>query len=86
MIRPLRWLLGVRMFVKPDRLHGINPMDHDLNPMEEDGEISRKINVSSSIIMSWWDDNLKHNIEDGGVMYKYDLPLENKAIEFKHLL
>ena len=29
---------------------------------------------------------LKHNEEYGGVIYKYDLPVENKPIEFKSQL
>jgi hypothetical protein len=28
---------------------------------------------------------LKHKVEENGVIYKYDLPLENKEIEFAHL-
>jgi len=29
------------------------------------------------------DNQLRHNLDVGGVLYKYDLPLENKPIEFK---
>lgn len=32
------------------------------------------------------DDMLKHNIEYGGILYKYDLPIENQPIMFKSML
>lgn len=32
------------------------------------------------------DDMLKHNIEHGGILYKYDLPIENQPISFKSML
>lgn len=29
------------------------------------------------------DDQLRHNIDVAGILYKYDLPMENQAISFK---
>lgn len=30
------------------------------------------------------DDMLRHNEEHGGVLYKYDLPIENRPVEFRN--
>lgn len=32
------------------------------------------------------DDMLKHNVEHAGILYKYDLPIENRPIIFKSSL
>lgn len=41
---------------------------------------------STIVVAKKPDDMLKHNEEHGGTLYKYDLPVENKPIEFKSQL
>jgi hypothetical protein len=38
---------------------------------------------STTLVAKQKDSELKHNEEHGGMLYKYDLPIENSPILFK---
>lgn len=42
----------------------------------------RKNIIDSSIGIERENQELKHNIEENGMLFKYDLPIENRPIEF----
>lgn len=61
--------------------------DDDFLPDFEQKEFTHQQKLESSIIVTNKPDSmLKHNEEYGGVIYKYDLPVENKPILFKSQL
>ena len=54
-------------------------------PDQEDLEMQLRAELDSSVtIANKSDDQLKHNEDVGGMIYKYDLPVENLAISFKN--
>lgn len=61
--------------------------DDEFLPDVESKEIEHQIKMDSTIVVTKKpDDMLRHNEEHGGTLYKYDLPVENKPIEFKSQL
>lgn len=61
--------------------------DDEFLPDVESKEIEHQIKMDSTIVVTKKpDDMLRHNEENGGTLYKYDLPVENKPIEFKSQL
>lgn len=52
--------------------------DDDFLPEFEQKEIEHQMKVESSLeVRKPPDENLKHLEEHGGILYKYDLPIEN---------
>ena len=61
--------------------------DDEFLPDLEEKEIAHSQKIESTMIVTKKPDSmLKHNEEHGGVIYKYDLPIENKPITFKSQL
>ena len=61
--------------------------DDEFLPDFEQKEIDHKRKLESQIVVTKKPDSmLRHGEDVGGVPYKYDLPMENKAIEFKSQL
>ena len=59
--------------------------DDEFLPDREDLEIQLREQMDASItIASKSDDRLRHNEDVGGMIYKYDLPVENLPITFKN--
>ena len=62
-------------------------MDDEFLPDLEKREIDHQKKLESSLTVDKKpDDMLKHMQEYGGVLYKYDLPVENKPIIFRSSL
>ena len=58
--------------------------DDEFLPEREDLELKILSEMDSSLTISTKkDDQLRHNTEVGGTIYKYDLPVENVPISFK---
>ena len=58
--------------------------DDDFLPEFEEKELAHQQKLDSSIVVTKRpDDMLKHNEEYGGIIYKYDLPVENRPIELR---
>jgi hypothetical protein len=61
--------------------------DDEFLPDREMKEIEQQRMMDSSIKVNKKPDSmLKHQEEHGGEIYKYDLPVENKPIQFKYQL
>ena len=64
-----------------------NLRDDEFLPEFEEKEIKHQRKLESSITVAKKPDNmLKHQEEYGGILYKYDLPVENRPIQFKSAL
>ena len=58
--------------------------DDEFLPEFEEKEIKHQQKLDSSIIVTKKPDTmLKHNEEHGGMLYKYDLPVENTPVVFR---
>ena len=58
--------------------------DEEFLPDKEEKEIDLQVEQESTISLNiGMEDMLKHQEETGGMLYKYDLPVENQAIVFK---
>lgn len=58
--------------------------DDDFLPDREKLEIEHQVKQEASISLSARpDDLLRHNTDFNGILYKYDLPVENAPIVFK---
>ncbi len=76
----------VQSLVKSSIVVGGNP-DDDFLPEFAEIEINHLRKLDSSIsVKKKPDDMLKHGEEVGGVLYKYDLPIENVPIALKSSL
>ena len=61
--------------------------DDEFLPDFEEKELTHQQKMDSSIVVTKKPDSmLRHNEEHSGIMYKYDLPIENKPIPFKSQL
>jgi hypothetical protein len=70
-------------FVKSSPVAGMFN-DDDFLPDIEELEIEHQKKLDSIIQVSKKpDDMLRHNEDVGGILYKYDLPIENKPIVFR---
>jgi len=59
--------------------------DEEFLPEQEDFELRLRSELDSSLTISTKaDDQLRHNEDVGGMIYKYDLPVENLGIEFRN--
>jgi hypothetical protein len=59
--------------------------DDEFLPDQEDLEMQLRAEMDASVtIATRSDDQLKHNEEVGGRIFKYDLPVENLPISFKN--
>ena len=65
----------------------MNAMQGGQTPSKEELEVF--MNEKNILESSWGIDrediNLWHNVEENGVIFKYDLPTENKPIMFRHM-
>lgn len=52
--------------------------------MEQQAEYQNKLEATQ-IISRDMNQQMKHNIDIQGMLYKYDLPVQNKELEFDHL-
>lgn len=60
--------------------------DDEFLPDIEELELNQQVKLDSSItVHKKPDDMLKHQEEFGGILYKYDLPVENRPAVFKSL-
>ena len=59
--------------------------DDEFLPEQEDLELRLQSEMDSTLtIATKKDDQLRHNEEVGGTVYKYDLPVENLPISWKN--
>ena len=59
--------------------------DSEFLPEKEDLELKMRTEMDASLtIAKKSDDKLRHQTEEGGVIFKYDLPIENKPISFRN--
>ena len=75
---------GKRAFVQNIVRKSTMMKDEDFLPELEELEIEHQTKLESTLTVHKKPDNmLKHQEEYGGILYKYDLPVENKPVIFK---
>ena len=61
--------------------------DEEFLPDVEEKEMKHQQKLESTLIVPKKpDDMLKHNVESGGILFKYDLPVENQPLTFRSQL
>lgn len=59
--------------------------DEEFLPEQEDLEMQIRSEMDATLTISTKaDDQLRHNEDVGGMIFKYDLPVENLGIEFRN--